>query len=459
MNKKITYFALLCFLSMLFSCNHDEDLMESKHYHTTEDTRMNKVSFQEMKNFIKKNAIGTFPSSLNAIFNKGSDPYITNIDSTQITQISYDGVVTFTLPVKTIDEGKYTFSDLIFNIKNGEVKEYIYHYNPSENWIAEFNSGNKMDYEGELVITDTVGNELSRTLGTMCFMAVDIPCYGTSCPCTDGNGQTIYVKVECSGGSGGGQNPTGDGPTTPSGPGGFNPQEGGGGTSTTNTPCQKVKTTYNNTAVKSRYGVLKPLTSASQETGYGFKTVSNGMGGTTTQTNSLNPDSSNPDKMKVGIFPTSFGYIHTHLDKTDGKIAVKIFSPADINTFIVLLNNAVNNSIPLGNIFGGMLASDPDTNYNIYQLHYTGNGSDIPAELDKEELDVLREWYRKESQKVLNDNEGTLSHSDMQKLLFKLLKKMNVKSVVLGKIEDSNPLKTKIINFNNDGIPSEQNCL
>lgn len=57
-------------------------------------------------------------------------------------------------------------------------------------------------------------------------MAVDIPCYGSSCPCTDGNGQTIMVKVECNGGGGGGD-PTGDGPTTPTGPGGFDPQDGG----------------------------------------------------------------------------------------------------------------------------------------------------------------------------------------------------------------------------------------
>lgn len=158
-----------------------------------------------------------------------------------------------------------------------------------------------------------------------------------------------------------------------------------------NAPCDKTKSIYNNTAVKSRYEVLKGKTSEPSESGYGFKTVSDGNGGTTIQTNPLNPDT-NPDKMKVSIFPTSYGFIHTHLDKAEGKLAIKIFSPADINAFLSFLRNAKTNGIPLNSIFGGMIASDPETGYNIYQMTYTGDGTDLPAEFTKPQLDDLRSW-------------------------------------------------------------------
>lgn len=225
------YLMLICILGLVFSCSQ-EDFADTAHSHNAGHNQMNKVSFEEMQNFIKQNTKGTLPRSLSTILNKGSESYIAGIDSTQITQIVYDGVTTFTLPVTTSDNEKYVFSDLIFNIKNGVLQEYIYHYNPTENWLAEFNAGNRIDYEGDLIISDTNGTEISSiksTGGTNCFMLVDIPCYGPSCPCSDGNGQSFYVKVDCSGGGGGGET-TGDGPTVPTGPGGFGSQDGGGTT-------------------------------------------------------------------------------------------------------------------------------------------------------------------------------------------------------------------------------------
>jgi hypothetical protein len=223
------------------------------------------------------------------------------------------------------------------------------------------------------------------------------------------------------------------------------------------TPCEKTKETYENTAVKSRYEILKGKTSEPSESGYGFKTVLDGNGGTTTQTNLLNPDITDPSKMIVSIFPTSYGYIHTHLDKTDDKISVKIFSPADINTFIAFLHNAKANSTQLGNIFGGMIASDPDTGHNIYQIHYTGDGSDLPAIFTKEQVKVLKAEYTRMAQRTANDNEGVLYHSDLQKLFYKFLKKMNLNNVALTKIED-NPKKFKKVNFDANGNPTEENC-
>ncbi|WEK69134.1 MAG: hypothetical protein P0Y62_14940 [Candidatus Chryseobacterium colombiense] len=218
----------------------------------------------------------------------------------------------------------------------------------------------------------------------------------------------------------------------------------------------KTKAIYNNTAVKSRYEILKGKTSEPNESGYGFKTVPDGNGGTTTQTNPLNPDT-NPDKMKVGIYPTSYGYIHTHLDKADGKMAVKIFSPADINAFLAFLHNAQTNGIPFGSIFGGMIASDPDTGHNIYQMIYTGDGTDLPTELTDIQLKVLKNEYIKIAQRIVNDNEGVLTHLDMQKIYYLFLKKMNMKNIVLSKIE-YNTSTYKIVKFDNNGNPIEETC-
>jgi hypothetical protein len=223
------------------------------------------------------------------------------------------------------------------------------------------------------------------------------------------------------------------------------------------TPCEKTKSTYNNTAVKSRYEVLKPKTAGPGESGFGFKTVPDGSGGTTTQTTPLNPDSTDPDKMHVGIYPTSYGFIHTHLDKPEGSLAIKIFSPADINTFLNFIHNAVANGIPLGEIFGGMIASDPDTGYNIYQMQYVGNGNDLPPVFTKAQMELLKSDYTKIAQEMVTENGGSITHSDMQRLFLKTLNQMNLQNIILTKIEGDNIVKT--INYNSQGSPSEDNCL
>lgn len=180
MTKKITYFILLCFLTIVFSCKVDDltDLDNSQH--SEHNARMNRVSFGEMKKYLNENGNGFSPQSLNTVFNKSSENYITDIDSTLITKIVYHDFTTFTIHINTKDDDKYKFSNLIINLKNGELQEYIYHYNPTENWLAQFNSGNKIDYEGDLVVSDIEGN---GSQSNRCAMTISIPCYGYECPC------------------------------------------------------------------------------------------------------------------------------------------------------------------------------------------------------------------------------------------------------------------------------------
>ncbi|MCW3160916.1 hypothetical protein [Chryseobacterium oryctis] len=270
-------------------------------------------------------------------------------------------------------------------------------------------------------------------------------CTGPALDC-----QSIYESGSCGGSTGGGG--TGSGGGSGGGNGGYPyPQ------TPVQNPCEKAKSIFNNTAVKSRYEALKGKVSDPKETGYGFTTITGPDGNPTTQTNPLNPDATNPDKMKVGIFPTTYGYSHTHLNKKDGNVSVKIFSPADINTFLVILKNAMSNGTPMDQVFGGMVASDPDSITNIYQIQYTGNGTNLPAEFTEQQLDSLKAWYTDEAQDIQTE-QGELTHTDLQKLFNDTLKKMNFKDVVLFKIEGSSNVVEKI-NYDEYGSPTENKCL
>lgn len=219
--------------------------------------------------------------------------------------------------------------------------------------------------------------------------------------------------------------------------------------------CINAKAIYNNVTVKSRYEVLKTHTRDGNETGYGFKTI-NIAGGTTIMTEPLNPDAVSPDKMQVIIQPTSFGFSHTHIEKPEPQLAVKIFSPADINTFISYLHNAKNNNIPFSNVFGGMLAENGcQTCYNIYQIQYNGDGADLPTEYTKAQGDELRLEYGRQAQKYVTDD-GIVEQSTLQRLFFYFANKMNLKNVVLMKIDKNGNVKK--IELNENGDPVEIQC-
>lgn len=260
----------------------------------------------------------------------------------------------------------------------------------------------------------------------------------------------IHDPIYVTGGGGGGDFP----PPPYTGDMSGGPMLHGGGTRAPQDPCKKAQSIYNDTAIKSRYEQLKGKVGNTSETGYGFKKVSDGNGGITTQTNPLDPDAVDPDHMKLGIYATTFGYSHTHLNKNGTEMSVKIFSPADINAFLTILHNANQNNVPLNTVFGGMVASDPDTLYNIYQIQYTGDGTDLPAEFTEQQLKKLKADYTKIAQDIVNST-GELTHSDLQELFFATLKKMNIKNTILFKIQGN---VVKKVDYNENGILKENPC-
>ena len=236
--KKEIYFLLVFILGIAFSCSED-DFSESEHssHHLEQNMRKNKVTFAEMKQFLKEHSNkNSLPKSL-SVSGKNGNSYITSIDSTSVTFITVDNVASFTLRINTLDDENYGFSNLVVKSYNGQTEEYIYHYNPDAEWLTAFNSGEKRDYEGEIFVTDIDGNNLSSftnyskgTIGALCFATIEIPCYGSECPCTDGNGQTIVKIFACNGENNSGGNGNGNGPTPPGGFPPTDPTPPGGGT-------------------------------------------------------------------------------------------------------------------------------------------------------------------------------------------------------------------------------------
>lgn len=85
MIKKIYLILLVCLTGILLSCSEDDvNKPHDHHEHSEYGMRKNKVSFQNMKDFLSKES-SSLPFSLNLSLSKGESSYITAIDSTNIT--------------------------------------------------------------------------------------------------------------------------------------------------------------------------------------------------------------------------------------------------------------------------------------------------------------------------------------------------------------------------------------
>ncbi|CAH0123706.1 hypothetical protein [Chryseobacterium sp. Bi04] len=491
MNKKIFRLLLLVVFSFsLYSCIHED--FES----SDQETSKKKFKISEIKNNKILN-----DSEISAEITKIQVEKFKSISTSKSLQDSIlDGVIINTENVLLVENGTqktYTFpikrsfaSSKIENLvlkKNadstfsGALLQYDLtneekalmltgHYVDLTNKIKFYDISKISINQNQKVVTEAIGCLEITWENGVC--ASGQHAYGESGCTLSGSlaaGSPTVISVVNTCGGGGGNPGSNNDPNFPGGGGGS--EGGNGGSETTpydgdlmtlppmlknDSDCNKAKAIYNNTAVKSRYESLQAHTRDGHETGYGFKTIAvNGT--TTTQTEPLNPDTVSPDQMHLVIQGTSFGYVHTHIEKVEPKLAVKIFSPADINTFLAYLHNAKQNSIPFGNIFGGMLAEEyggNGTNFNIYQIQYNGNGTDLPPELTEEQKATFRNDYLKEAQAYLTED-FDISHYNMQKLFFKTLKKMNLKDCVLFKIK--NGIRKKIT-LDENGEPKEELC-
>ncbi|MCV9934690.1 hypothetical protein OIU80_20610 [Flavobacterium sp. LS1R47] len=158
-------------------------------------------------------------------------------------------------------------------------------------------------------------------------------------------------------------------------------------------PCAELKKQNTNPNFKSKIDELSQKTNLKKETGY----MQSKNGPLTALTNLSN------DSMRLPYDANTVGYMHTHLDDYDSGTVdengntlinqpIKMFSPADVESFMILLVNANKNGIPLSDIYGTMISSKGN-----YSLRFEGAYSDLNLGLNFKELN-------KGYVKIMNDN-------------------------------------------------------
>ena len=197
-------------------------------------------------------------------------------------------------------------------------------------------------------------------------------------------------------------------------------------------PCKDLKTQNDDPNYKAKIDTLKGKTALKKETGFVQKKdrtyqelINNGN-----------------DSMNFPNDKATIGYMHTHLDaypsgkyNDDGEsiinIPIKIFSPADVKSFILLLVNAHNNNIPLSDIYGIMVSSSAN-----YILKFEGTYSNINLGLN---FDGLNQKYLK----AITKNKEEVG-------FLKFLKDdMGMNGISLYKINSDDTYAKKTLDINN----------
>lgn len=183
----------------------------------------------------------------------------------------------------------------------------------------------------------------------------------------DGHFEPISV-IGCSDGGGG----TGyeGGPTNGS-------SGTGAGTVQTNvytkTPCDKIRKQITNATFKSKLNDLRTKTGLEKESGYS----QNRSGVFTTLTaNGANELNMPDDATRMGFMHTHIDTYYTYDDYGDlvPNTPIKMFSPADVKSFLVMVVNAQTYNTPIADVYGMMVSSE-----GTYQLSFTGNVADIKS--------------------------------------------------------------------------------
>jgi hypothetical protein len=158
----------------------------------------------------------------------------------------------------------------------------------------------------------------------------------------------------------------------------------------TKTPCDKIRKQIMNATFKSKLSDLSTKTGLEKESGYS----QNRSGVFTTLT------ANGANELNMPNDATRIGFMHTHIDPYDsGKrgpngeiiynVPIKMFSPADISSFLIMVNNAQTYNSPISDVYGMMVSSE-----GTYQLSFTGNVADIKSKYGTIDWINLDEDYK-----------------------------------------------------------------
>ncbi|MGU3375076.1 hypothetical protein [Chryseobacterium sp. M5A1_1a] len=220
---------------------------------------------------------------------------------------------------------------------------------------------------------------------------------------------------------------------------------GGGGSGSTpnnpnnNNPCEKMKEQNQNTEFKAKVADIdkKVIFDKDKETGFA---AAYGQ----PQTN-YEPLSNNNDNLKMPQGNKYFGYMHSHLDSKDG--IVKIFSPADIFTF---LGTCVRNAETKGSMtdaYGMVITSQGN-----YIIKYSGDGS---FGIGPGTLSNWQSWYDDKFSE-LNETKG-LTQENVEKLFTQFMdEKVKIDGLEVYKSDKGtgNTTKLKYDKATNSVVPT-----
>lgn len=220
-------------------------------------------------------------------------------------------------------------------------------------------------------------------------------------------------------------------------------------------PCKKIKDQRADLNFENNITNLKGKIGLKKETGYIQRT--NG------QYTYKNNGSASLDANELPLPKLSFpenkdikGYMHTHVndysyDNPDGAGTItrqgfKIFSPADVNYFMELVKNALENGIPLEDIYAVMVSSGQS-----YQIRFTGTPDQIKI-FTNSQIKILRNDF-------INFMKNRNANAKTRELgFFKFLdEKMNLKGVGLYRMNANGTTTELQPNANQTGI-EENNC-
>lgn len=148
------------------------------------------------------------------------------------------------------------------------------------------------------------------------------------------------------------------------------------------------------------------------------------------------------DNLRMPAGSKYYGYMHVHLDKEG---VVKIFSPADVSTF---LTGPVRNGNTQGNMADAYAMVI--TSQGNYILKYTGNGNyGIGPNQEKN----WKSWYKDNYTRLVEDNK--LTQPNVENLFLQFLKdKVNISGLEIYKTDKTTGKASKLtLDSNNNVLP------
>ncbi|WP_306619693.1 hypothetical protein [Chryseobacterium ginsenosidimutans] len=208
-------------------------------------------------------------------------------------------------------------------------------------------------------------------------------------------GHFVYTfdANDCYGGGGAGSAGSGSGTTGPY-------HGGGSGTGTIqDNPCTKIKAKFSNVKFKEKVQAIdKPdVFDYDHEMGFAVAYPVN-----TTITETQYQSMENSLGTHNVVLPNGnqyFGYIHSHNNESNGGSPVKIFSYADLITFLTSCVRNADEHGSIGDAYCMVITSEGN-----YILQYTGIGD---YSVGPNQVKNWEKWYKREYQKLADEDELT----------------------------------------------------